>query len=307
MTTQENDLYDIAVSFAGEQRDYVDKTVSACKALGLNVFYDRDKNNDWWGADFIRKQRQIYSSKTRFFVAFISNEYLGKPIPMDEFSSAMLTAVKQGDGYILPVLIGNPDIPSDLLHPHIGYLRAESYTPEQLAGQLSKKVRGAQDAGQQREEIGGVVEKALKFRMPKTVPATYSKYAELDKIFDYLSSQFQSGAQQLEKLGLRCHVRFRFDVLAVRIERNGSTVAGLDVRKGLQMGDDHITWSVGYSQFSSNSFNGWATPKFDRDRNEAIVEVNNIASLGGGHAEPDGTYQSFFDLLWGILVDQIEC
>lgn len=26
---------------------------------------------------------------------------------MDEFSSAMMTAVKQGDGYILPVLMGN--------------------------------------------------------------------------------------------------------------------------------------------------------------------------------------------------------
>jgi hypothetical protein len=26
---------------------------------------------------------------------------------MDEFSAAMMTAVKQGDGYVLPVLIGD--------------------------------------------------------------------------------------------------------------------------------------------------------------------------------------------------------
>lgn len=48
--------YDIAVSFAGEQRSYVAQTVAACKALGLRVFYDRDKNNEWWGKNFIREQ-----------------------------------------------------------------------------------------------------------------------------------------------------------------------------------------------------------------------------------------------------------
>ena len=103
----EDKQYDIAVSFAGEQRDYVERVVAACKQRGLVVFYDRDKNNDWWGGNFIRQQRTVYSSRTRFFVPFISNEYLSRPIPMDEFSSAMMTAVKQGDGYILPVLMGN--------------------------------------------------------------------------------------------------------------------------------------------------------------------------------------------------------
>ena len=60
-------------------------------------------------------QRTAYSSQTRFFVPFLSTEYLSKPIPMDEFSSAMMTAVKQGDGYILPVLVGDVRVPADLL------------------------------------------------------------------------------------------------------------------------------------------------------------------------------------------------
>jgi hypothetical protein len=37
--------YDIAVSFAGEHRDYVEQTVRACGELGLRVFYDRDMSN----------------------------------------------------------------------------------------------------------------------------------------------------------------------------------------------------------------------------------------------------------------------
>ncbi|MGH9429218.1 MAG: hypothetical protein ACRD2L_23290, partial [Terriglobia bacterium] len=52
-------LYDLAFSFAGEQRDYVEATKMACEKLGLRVFYDRDKGNEWWGKSFIREQRKV--------------------------------------------------------------------------------------------------------------------------------------------------------------------------------------------------------------------------------------------------------
>lgn len=88
--------YDIAVSFAGEHRAYVEATVRACQARGLVVFYDKDKSNEWWGGNYIRQQRSVYSSETRFFVPFLSQEYLSKSIPMDEFSAAMMTAREAG-------------------------------------------------------------------------------------------------------------------------------------------------------------------------------------------------------------------
>ena len=96
MSITANEVYDLAVSFAGERRTYVEQSVQACKKLGLQVFYDGDMSNEWWGKNFIREQRKIYGARTRFFVPFISTEYLAKPIPMDEFSSAMMTAVKRG-------------------------------------------------------------------------------------------------------------------------------------------------------------------------------------------------------------------
>ncbi len=60
--------YDLAVSFAGEHRDYVEDTVRACADMGLRVFYDRDMSNEWWGKNFIREQRKVYGSQTRYFV-----------------------------------------------------------------------------------------------------------------------------------------------------------------------------------------------------------------------------------------------
>ena len=194
---QQNETYDIAVSFAGEHRDYVEQTVEACRELHLRVFYDRNMNNEWWGKNFIREQRKVYGSQTRYFVPFISSEYLAKPIPMDEFSAAMMTAVKQGDGYVLPVLIGDVHVPPDLLHPHIHYLRAKDYTPGQLATQLQAKVGQAEASGQDVRKIISVVQEAMALRLPKVVPAEFSKYEELELVFAYLGEQFTAAAPHL--------------------------------------------------------------------------------------------------------------
>jgi len=52
-------MYDLAFSFAGEHREYVEQTKNACEQLGLSVFYDRDKNNEWWGKNFIEAYSAI--------------------------------------------------------------------------------------------------------------------------------------------------------------------------------------------------------------------------------------------------------
>lgn len=134
--------YDLAFSFAGEDRPYVERTRTACVDLGLSVMYDRDLTVAWWGENFIAAQRRIYGQRTRFFVPFISKHYFRKPIPADEFAAAMWKDVRLGGGYILPVLIGGVNPPADLLHPHVGYLRAERYTPKRLAAAMRDKVHG---------------------------------------------------------------------------------------------------------------------------------------------------------------------
>lgn len=299
-----NDSFDLAFSFAGEQRSYVEEVARACQTRGIKVFYDKDANNDWWGQSFIREQRRIYSSQTRYFVPFISSEYINKPIPMDEFSAAMMTAVKQGDGYVLPLLMDNVQVPADLLHPHIHYLRAADYSAEELAAEFARKLGAAEQQGQQPATLGSVVNEALQFRMPKIVSVSWSKYAELDRVFDYLVAQFKQGAEQLRQQGLACHVRERDDHVSVRIERGGETVAGIDVYRGTQMGDDKITWSVGWRTSSGNSFNGWATPVYDNERAQTVLEVSNFAAIG--RDQPEGSEDGLFRLLWDLLIDQVE-
>lgn len=300
------DEYDFAFSFAGEQRPYVEDTVRACRALGLRVFYDRDKNNEWWGGNFIREQRATYSSRTRYFVPFISREYLSKPVPMDEFSAAMMAAVKQGDGYILPVLMDDVEVPADLLHPHVHYLHASRHTPDELARELETKLGRAKADGQQPETLERVVGQALRMRMPKVVPDTWSKYDELDRVFAYLEEGFMQGAEQLRGRGFAASVRSGQERLMVRVERAGETVAGINVWRASDLGDDRIVWSQNWRASSSNGYNGWATVRFDAQAERAVVDVSDLTVMSYGQVVGGSTKEAFLEHLWNMLVDQVE-
>lgn len=146
--------YDVAVSFAGKQRPYVEKTVIAAKSRGLKVYYDRDMANELWGANFIVEQRKVYGQHARFVVVFLSKEYLSRVVPMDELFAAMTQDVRRQGSCILPVLVGKVDVPPSLISPHIGYLEAKNFTPDQLAHELHIKVSNSKALGRTKQEDG---------------------------------------------------------------------------------------------------------------------------------------------------------
>lgn len=150
-------IYDLAVSFAGEQRDYVERVVAECKARDLRVFYDRDAKVNIWGRNFIREFRTVYGgTQAHFFVPFLSTEYLSKAYPMDEFHAAMVEAINRRTyDYILPVIIGDVRVPSDLLSPAIGFLRAEDYPPETLASIIAERVASTDPLEREAEATNG--------------------------------------------------------------------------------------------------------------------------------------------------------
>lgn len=138
-------IYDIAVSFAGAQRALVEPVVRACQALGLKVFYDKDSTVEFWGRNFITGMRGIYGgAKTRYVLAFLSKEYLASAYPMDEFHTAMPRAIEiSADSYLLPIVVGSVEVPAELLNPAIGYLRLEDYTAGELAQIIDARVGAA--------------------------------------------------------------------------------------------------------------------------------------------------------------------
>ncbi|MFF2392266.1 TIR domain-containing protein [Nocardia sp. NPDC058114] len=301
-------IYDIAVSFAGEQRQFVAAVVAAAKVRGLSVFFDEDKGNEWWGTNFIRQQRTVYGSQTRFFVPFISREYLSKAIPMDELSAAMMTAVRQGDGYILPVLMDDVEVPPELLHPQIHYLRSGDFSPEGLAEQLVQRVGVATSAGQEPRDVGEVVQEAMSYRMPRVIPPDFSKYELLDAAFEYLRYQFDQALPQLESSGFVGWTRVSGEMLKVRIERQGKTAYAIDIDKNGFNSDDQLNFIIGGNSTGSvNSSNGYATPYFDRDAGIPKLKMMDFSVFGSmGGSGQTYTKEELFNKLWNSIVDRLE-
>jgi len=152
--------YDVAVSCAEPQSDYVQLVVSAARLLELRVFFDKDMTYEWWGKNFIAERRRVYGRRALYFVPFISAEYLTESRPRDAFESAMSTAFERGDDYILPVLVGNVSVPSTMLHPHVGHLRAEDQSPAEIAAALLAKVTASKARAAGARDIGVIVRNA---------------------------------------------------------------------------------------------------------------------------------------------------
>jgi hypothetical protein len=130
--------YDIALSFAGEDRGYVEEVAGELKARGINVFYDEYEDEKLWGEDLYEHLDKVYRIAARYCVLFISKHYAKKMWTRHERKSAQARAFAENRGYILPVRFDNTELPGIL--PTVGYLDARKITPLHLATKAFRKV-----------------------------------------------------------------------------------------------------------------------------------------------------------------------
>jgi len=130
--------YDVAFSFAGEDRDYVDEVAGALKNSGIRVFYDRYEQIDLWGKDLYTHLRDVYQKKARYTVMFISQSYARKLWTNHERESAQARAFTENREYVLPVRFDDTDVPGVL--PTTGYLDLRNLSPVELANAIVAKL-----------------------------------------------------------------------------------------------------------------------------------------------------------------------
>jgi len=114
--------FDVAVSFAGEDREFVEEVVAQLKEAGLRVFYDSDHVAEMWGEDLIEYLDDIYRLKARYTMVFISRSYAGKMWTRHERRSALARALEQTTPYVLPVRLDDTVLKG--FRPTVGYLDA---------------------------------------------------------------------------------------------------------------------------------------------------------------------------------------
>lgn len=130
--------HDVALSFAGEDRAYVEMVARFLQAHGASFFYDDYHAVDLWGKDLYAHLSEVYAKAGRFVVMFVSRHYAEKVWTNHERQAAQSRALREKGEYILPVRFD--DTPIDGLLPTIGYLDARRLSPEVLAAKILEKL-----------------------------------------------------------------------------------------------------------------------------------------------------------------------
>jgi hypothetical protein len=130
--------YQVALSFAGEQREYVDAVARALQARGIAVFYDLFEAVTLWGKDGVEFFHQLFAADTAYVVMFISREYVAKKWTRHERRAALSRAIAEEGEYILPVRFDDSIVPG--LPDTVQYLRAQDYDPVALVALISEKI-----------------------------------------------------------------------------------------------------------------------------------------------------------------------
>lgn len=102
--------YDIALSFAGEDRGYVEEVANGLRNAGVHVFYDKFESAQLWGKNLIDHLADIYRN-SRYVVMFVSKAYVEKAWTNHERKHAQDRALFAQQEYILPARFDDTLVP----------------------------------------------------------------------------------------------------------------------------------------------------------------------------------------------------
>jgi hypothetical protein len=130
--------YDIAISFAGEDREIAKKISDLLKQKNYKVFYDEYEKSNLWGKDLYSYLSEVYSSKAKFCLMIISKNYANKTWTNHERKAAQAKAFNENSEYILPLRLDDTSIPG--LLGTIGYIDYNNSSIEEIVDLLIKKL-----------------------------------------------------------------------------------------------------------------------------------------------------------------------
>jgi hypothetical protein len=173
--------YEVALSFAGEDRPYVGEVVDRLKNLGITVFYDQDEQATLWGTDLYVYLDKVYRKATQYCVMFISKAYADKLWTNHERMSLQARDfVNAHDGTVLPARFDDTEIPG--LRPQIGYVDLRSLSPRALADLIADKVRG-----RRKRVLDAALERSLElsrnYLLPQSLASSDSVAQEIRSAF----------------------------------------------------------------------------------------------------------------------------
>ena len=131
--------FDVAISFAGPEREHAEMLANTVRDAGFEVFYDGYYPEQLWGKDLVSFFDEIYRKRARFCVMFVSQSYASRMWTIHERRSAQARALEERGGeYILPIQVDDTEL--DGLQPTIGYVSLRQQNAGEIAQLLIQKL-----------------------------------------------------------------------------------------------------------------------------------------------------------------------
>ncbi len=102
-TKKTKPIYDVAISFAGSERDLAITIGFYCQRNGISIFYD--DLEQLWGKDLKKELKSVFGKQAKYVLVIVSKEYVKRYWTMYEFRSALTNMVDNEWGRILPIKI----------------------------------------------------------------------------------------------------------------------------------------------------------------------------------------------------------
>jgi hypothetical protein len=285
--------YDIALSFAGEDRLYVEKVAEFLKTKNIRVFYDQFEEARVWGRDLVAYFDDIYQNRASYCVIFISEHYAPKAWPKMERKSAFARALSD-DGYILPVKFDNTEIPG--LPPTVHYINLTQKTPAQLGELIVQKLKKLPISQ-------AIASGNSSFRRPKVAKA-FDPYKESQNWIDYLISELEKRTKDSE---ISFTNFFRDSKQCLRFVISGKPIYSINVQLGGFHCDHGLTFSYARGEMQMTSgYNASAEFEWDKERECIVLKLNDFSAFSGGRAEQNFTQKEFLEYIWGKICDASE-
>ena len=146
--TPERMHFDVALSFAGENREVAEELARLLEGQGIRVFYDGYFKAEMWGKDLYEYLADVYEKRADYCLILVSKEYASKKWTAHERKNAQARAITQGSEYILPVRLDDTLLPG--LPDTIAYIDLRELGTTEVAEILTEKIRGESESSLQR-------------------------------------------------------------------------------------------------------------------------------------------------------------
>jgi hypothetical protein len=130
--------YDIALSYARAQDQYVKQVAYILREMNIKTFYDRDYQTELAGKYYTEEYYAIYSKYAKFAAIFLSSDYLKSDYTKVEWRAVLKKSLSEDDTFIV-LRFDDAVLPG--LNESIIYLSADDFDPPQFSNVLASRVK----------------------------------------------------------------------------------------------------------------------------------------------------------------------